>query len=162
MYLPSDDGAEAFARIALPAQASVSVAPAIDPNWTLFADAAPTGMEEQSMFDYRLRNALHAAGDVGGIRRVEHGVTGLDPARIEDFGVAVESVGVTVGGASGERIELVQEVDPKDITEFSWTVRLIAERFGGTYDGWSCAPLTASEPSTPGPRRRRRRRFRRS
>ncbi len=154
-YLPSDDGADRYAAIALPGGASVSVAPAIDPDWTLFASARPSGMEEQSMLDHRVRNGLHAAGDAGGVRTIEHIVSGLVIDRVEAFTTAVESVGVSVTHVASDRIALAHEADPTDVTESSWTIRLIAERFGGVYDGWGCTVLRdeASAPKTPAPKK---------
>ncbi len=147
-YLPSDDGADRYAAIALPRGASVSVAPAVDPEWTLFASARPTGMEEQSVLDYRVRNGLHAAGDTGGFRTIEHIVSGLATDRVEPFTTAVGSVGVSVTHVDGDRVALAHEADPTDVTQTSWTIRLIAERFGGSYDGWGCT-VVRDETSTP-------------
>lgn len=155
-YLPSDRDAERYTKIALPAGASVSVAPAIDPDWTLFAAARPSGMEEQSLLDYRVRSELHAAGDNGGVRTIDHVVTGLGAGQFEGFSSAVASIGVEVAQVDGERVEITQRADPKDVTETSWTVRLIAERFGGVYEGWRCGVLRDVSAGTTSTRSRRR------
>ncbi|MEP1123900.1 MAG: hypothetical protein ABJH68_08435 [Ilumatobacter sp.] len=150
-YLPSDDGADRYAAIALTRGASVSVAPAVDPDWTLFASACPSGMEEQSLLDHRVRNGLHAAGDTGGVRAIGHLVSGLSTDRVGSLVAAVESLGVTVTQVDGGRVEIAHEADPTDVTETSWTIRLISERFGGVYDGWGCAVLRdeTSRPKIP-------------
>lgn len=146
-YLPSDDGAGRYASIALPRGASLSVAPSIDPEWTLFEASRPSGMEEQSLLDYRVRADLHAAGDIGGVRPIEHVVTGLAADRVGAFTTAVETLGVSVADVLGDRVGIAQQADPKDVTETSWTIRLIAERFGGVYDGWGCAVMRGEDPA---------------
>lgn len=149
-YLPSDDDAEWFSKISLPRRASVSVAPAIDPEWTLFERTRPEGIEAQSMLDFRVRSELFAAGDVGGARPIEHVVRGLTPTTTDDFTVSVSAAiadlrrdvaGAEVGSWHG-----IHVADPKDVTDSSWMIRQIAERFGASYDGWGCAVVTGVEP----------------
>ena len=83
--LASDEHAARFTQVPLPAKASVSVAPSRDPGWTIFDRVRPVDMEEQSMHDLRRMAALHAAGDVGGVRPIEHDVSGLVPERSAAF-----------------------------------------------------------------------------
>lgn len=150
VHLPSDEHADRFTQVRLPVKASVSVAPSRDPEWTIFERVRPVDMEVQSMHDLRVMAQLHAAGDVGGVRRIEHVVTGLPADRRSAFLAAAHSVGLeaeaaaTTGGG-GDRIVLHQEGDPADITPDSWTLRLIAERFGAAYDGWGCDVVRPSE-----------------
>lgn len=137
VYLPSDDDADWYTRIALPLGAKISVASADDPDWTLFAKMRPEGIEEQSMLDYRVRTQLHKAGDVGGERTIDHVVTGLSTESLAAFEAAVAAMGYTVE-SSGGSVALRVNADPRHVTDDSWTIRLIAERHGGNYDGWGC------------------------
>ncbi|MGB3733723.1 MAG: ribonuclease E inhibitor RraB [Ilumatobacter sp.] len=157
-YLPSDDDADRYSKVSLPKGASVSVAPAIDPEWTLFAAARPVGIEEQSMLDFRVRNQLFAAMDLGGERPIEHVVVGLTDETVDDFTMSVTSATsvvrqpvVEVDAASWRGLHVA---DPKDVTETSWIIRQIAERFGATYDGWGC-PVETGAPAAPAKRKRR-------
>jgi hypothetical protein len=169
--LASDEHAARFAQVPLPAKASVSVAPSRDPGWTIFERVRPVDMEEQSLHDLRRMAALHADGDVGGVRVIEHDVSGLAPERSAAFVAAVASVGfepappddgssdagsLDAGSSDGGRMVLRHAVDPADITPDSWTLRLIAERHGAVYDGWRCSVVRARGADRP------RRRWRRS
>jgi regulator of RNase E activity RraB len=148
VYLPGDESAAEYTQIPLPARASVSVAPSNDPQWTLFDRVRPVDREHQSMLDLAVMAGLHAAGDTGGDRDIEHVVTGLDADAAERFAAAVSSV---VGPAEIERedahadggatIVVRHRGDPADVTDETWTIRQIAERHGATYDGWGCAVL---------------------
>ena len=142
-YLRSDDGADEFTKISLPGSATLSVAPAIDPAWTLFDAARPHGMEEQSMFDFRVRSQLHQAGDTGGERPIEHVVVGLTLDTLDGFmasvSAALASVSGNDNGAGVSPWRVIQAADPKDVTESSWIIRQIAERHDADYDGWGCA-----------------------
>ncbi|MFK7917259.1 MAG: hypothetical protein AB8G14_04210 [Ilumatobacter sp.] len=145
VYLTSDDGADGYSKIALPGRASISVAPAIDPEWTMFERARPVGIEEQSMLDFRMRTQLHDAGDLGGERPIEHVVNGLGADVVEAYVTAV-TAGIPGLDAMTDvdhpgRALLTHRADPRDVTESSWIIRQIAERFGATYDGWGCAVL---------------------
>lgn len=151
-YLPSDHGAGDFTKISLPKGASVSVAPAVDPNWTLFDSARPHGIEEQSMLDFRVRNQLHQEGDIGGERPIEHVVVGLAGDTVDGF---MTSVSAAIPGIRGEAEtrdddvspwRLIHDADPKHVTESSWMIRQIAERYGADYDGWSCPVVHSSAP----------------
>lgn len=145
IYLGSDEDVERFSKISLPSGASISVAPAIDPKWTLFDAARPSGVEEQSMLDFRVRNDLHAAGDVGGERSIDHTVLGLTDETLEDFTMAISVAQPgAVGAPHGDDIstwQVTHRADPKDVTESSWMIRQIAERCGAAYDGWRCDVL---------------------
>jgi hypothetical protein len=157
VHLPSDEHAARFTQIPLPAKASVTVAPSNDPGWTIFDRVRPLGMEEQSVRDLRQMAELHAAGDIGGVRRIEHVVTGLTDDTLERFMTAVSGVFPALESArdaAGDRCVLAHRGDPADITSDSWTIRQIAERFGAEYDGWSCQLVA---PSTRTRRWRRRR-----
>jgi hypothetical protein len=156
IHLPSDEHAERFTQVPLPAKAAVSVAPSRDPEWTIFERVRPVDMEVQSMRDLRAMAELHAAGDTGGIRPIEHLVTGLDPDRSVAFARAVGSLGIKPGPLDGDRMILRHEADPSDITPDSWTLRVIAERHGAVYDGWRCDVVGASAPSRSRRRWRRR------
>lgn len=162
VYLPSDDDADWFAKLALPRRASISVGPAIDPDWTLFDQARPRDIEEQSMFDFRVRTQLHEAGDIGGVRSIEHVVTGLAPDAAAAFQAAVSgalaSVAVAADPQEPDTYAVTCPADPLDVTESSWIIRQIAERFAGSYDGWGCAVVTGMQR----PQRAGRRWFRRS
>ena len=153
VYLPSDEHAVRYSQIPLPAKASLSVAPANDPQWTIFDRARPVDMEMQSMQDLALMAELHAAGDVGGVRRVEHTVGGLAADRRTPFVAAARSVGFETEDAAAEPIVLHHRVDPSGITPDSWTLRLITERFGATYGGWSCELVRPAERRRPWRRR---------
>ncbi len=145
--LASDEHAARFTQVPLPAKASVSVAPSRDPGWTIFERVRPVDMEEQSLQDLRRMAALHAAGDVGGVRTIEHDVSGLAPERSAAFVAAVASVGFepapSADGSPDGRMVLRHRVDPADITPDSWTLRLIADRHGAVYDGWRCPVIRA-------------------
>jgi hypothetical protein len=138
VHLPDDEHAARYTQVPLPARAAITVAPANDPEWTIFDRVRPVEMEEQSMRDLAVMAELHAAGDVGGVRTVEHVVTGLDPERSDSFGRAAATVGFIVSSSDDNRVVLVHEADPTDITPDSWTLRLIAERHAATYEGWRC------------------------
>ena len=159
-YLPSDEGADRFTGISLPKRASVSVAPAIDPTWTLFDAVRPSGIEEQSMRDFRVRSQLHLAGDRGGPRPIEHTVTGLTENTVDDFMASVSAAFASVRGEAGDVgvgcWNITHVADPKDVTESSWMIRQIAERHGAEYDGWRCEVVGAEAPSS----KRKRRWFR--
>jgi hypothetical protein len=157
VYLPTDSGADGFTRISLPKGATVSVAPAIDPTWSLFVATRPHGIEEQSMLDFRVRNQLHQAGDTGGERPIRHIVTGLTGDTVDDFMGSVSAALVTVrGDAVGDGASpwrLTHVADLKDVTESSWIIRQIGERFGATYDGWGSAVISGTERSVRAGRR---------
>lgn len=162
VYLPSDDNADRFAALTLPRGASISVGPAIDPEWTLFDQARPRNIEEQSMLDFRVRTQLHEAGDIGGVRPIEHVVTGLSADASTGFATAMSAafatVTVTPDRGDPSTCTVTCPADPRDVTEASWIIRQIGERFGGTYDGWGCAVVAGSKPA----QRSGRRWFRRS
>ena len=89
------------------------------------------------------------AAHSGGVRPVEHVVTGVEGDRADELGRAAGTVGFSVTTNDGDRMVLVHQADPTDITPDSWTLRLIAERHGATYDGWGCeerAPLSSTKP----------------
>lgn len=158
VYLPSDEGAEAYTKITLPRRASVSVAPAIDPDWTLFAAARPTGIEEQSMRDFRVRAQLHEFGDIGGVRPIDHVVTDVAEDVADELVASIRAVFPAAEAITDEgddsTWQVSHEADPNDVTESSWTIRLIAERFGATYAGWRCEVVldedAADEPKPSG------------
>jgi hypothetical protein len=157
VHLPSDEHAARYTRIPLPAKAAVEVAPSIDPGWTLFERLRPVGMEDQSMRDLAVMASLHAAGDTGGPRAIEHVVTGLNGETVDAFTRAVTGVFPDIepsDTAADDRLVLSRRGDPADVTSDTWTIRQIAERFGATYDGWGCAVVT---PDAPRRRWRRRR-----
>ncbi len=158
VYLPTDDGADGYSKVSLPRGASVSVAPAFDPEWSLFAAVRPVGIEEQSMLDFRVRNQLHAAGDLGGERPIEHIVEGLTDHTLDGFMASVSAAFASVHGeAAGGEVSswrVTHVADPKDVTESSWMIRQIAERHGATHDGWGCPIVREPEP------KRKRRWFR--
>jgi hypothetical protein len=156
VHVPSDEDAARFTQLPLPAKASVSVAPSVDPDWTIFERVRPVDMEAQSMRDLRVMAELHAAGDVGGLRSIEHVVTGLDPERAAAFVAAAATLGFEPSSTDGGRMALRHEADPSDITPDSWTLRLIAERHGATYVGWGCDVISARPPAGAGRRWRRR------
>ncbi|WP_051063219.1 ribonuclease E inhibitor RraB [Ilumatobacter nonamiensis] len=144
-YLPDDEQAERFTRIPLPAKASVTVAPANDPDWTLFERLRPRDMETQSMADLAVMAELHAAGDVGGEREIEHTITDIADDRLEEFVEAAARLGFVAGEPRADEVVLRHRADPSDLTADSWTLRLVAERHGGTYGGWRC-DLVLPEP----------------
>ena len=149
VHLPTDDHAARFTEVPLPAKASITVAPAKDPGWTIFERVRPVDMEDQSMRDLAVMAELHAAGDTGGVRRIEHVVTGVEGGRADSLVRAAGTVGFSVATNDGDRMVLVHDADPTDITPDSWTLRLIAERHGAIYDGWGCevrAPLRSTKP----------------
>jgi hypothetical protein len=144
IHLPTDEFASRFAEIPLPSGASISVAPTVDPEWNIFERVRPIDMEAQSMLDLRVMSQLHAAGDRGGVRRIDHVVVGLSADVAQSFLAAVTSV---LGPVESEhdaqrgRWTLSHAADPAEITSDTWTVRLIAERHGAEYDGWGCTPM---------------------
>jgi hypothetical protein len=156
VHLPGDEHAARFTQVPLPAKASVSVAPSRDPEWTIFERVRPVDIEVQSMRDLRVMAELHAVGDTGGVRPIEHVVIGLDPDRSAAFVRAAGSIGLEPGTVEGDRMILRHAADPSDITPDSWTLRLIAERHGAVYDGWRCSVVGA--PQATRSRRRWRRR----
>ena len=162
MALASNERVAEFATIPLPSGASIDVAPTRDPDWTIFDRVRPVGMEQQSLDDLRVVRALHDAGDVGGVRRIDHQVVGLPADQYDGFVTAVGSLGfratVTDDVAGAMSVEVQHEADPTQLTADSWTLRQIAERHGGCYDGWGCAVVRADASS---PERRRRGWFRR-
>jgi hypothetical protein len=145
VHLPSDEHAARFTRVPLPAKASVSVAPSRDPEWTIFERVRPLDMEVQSMRDLRTMAELHAAGDAGGVRSIEHVVSGLESDRSPAFVSAAGSIGFEPGPLERDRMILRHDADPSDITPESWTLRLIAERHGAVYGGWQCDVVRESE-----------------
>jgi hypothetical protein len=150
IHLPTDEHARRFSEISLPSGASISVAPTVDPEWTVFERVRPVGMEEQSLLDLRVMSQLHAAGDRGGVRRVEHTIVGLDQNVVEAFLAAVSSVLGSIdtqhdGVAANWTIS--HDADPAEITPDSWTIRQIAERHGAEYDGWGCAVVGGHDSS---------------
>ena len=149
VYLPSDEHAGRFTQVPLPARASVSVAPSNDPVWTVFERVRPLDIEVQSLRDLRKMAELHAAGDTGGVRTIEHVVSGLAADRHADFLSAARSIGFEPGPAEGDRMILRHNADPSDITAESWTLRLIAERHGSVYDGWRCDVVREAERRRP-------------
>lgn len=155
VHLPSDEHASRFAQLPLPAGASITVAPTVDPGWTIFDRARPVDMEQQSMSDLRVMADLYAAGDVGGVRRVDHAVTDLPGDRIGAFTAAVASIGFTVDASDDGTVVAHHRADPADLTSDSWTVRLIAERHGGTYGGWVCDTIRAEHATKPKKPRRK-------
>lgn len=137
--LPTDEQAAQFASLPLPADASISVAPAIDPDWTLFERVRPHGMEQQSMEDLRIVRNLHDHGDVGGPRQVLHVIHDVPADRRGEFVAAMRSLGYETEVEAPELGVLVVHVaEPQHVTADSWTIRQVAERFGATYDGWRC------------------------
>jgi hypothetical protein len=155
IHLPSDKYARRFSEIPLPTGASISVAPTVDPEWTLFERVRPVDMEAQSMLDLRVMSQLHAAGDRGGVRRVDHVVVGLSVDAAQNFLAAVSSV---LGPVDSEHDvdtsswTVSHRADPAEITPDSWTVRQIAERHGAEYEGWGC-PLAGGENAASTKRR---------
>lgn len=154
VHLATDDGARQFSDIALPAGGSLVVAPAVDPDWRIFEQVRPVGVEEQSMFDLRVMASLHAEGDRGGARRIVHVVTGLADDRSASFASAIESLGFEVRPGDEHVVELIHDADPAHITDDTWTVRQIAERHDASYDGWSCAVVGGERADRSGGRGR--------
>ncbi|MFK8024364.1 MAG: hypothetical protein AB8G26_10430 [Ilumatobacter sp.] len=159
VYLPSDERARQFSEVPLPRSASIWVQPAIDPDWRIFDRVRPVGMEEQSMYDLGVMRRLHAAGDRGGERRIDHVVASLAVDAASGFVTAAKSVlvdaQVQTDSTSGT-VTVSHLADPTDITTDAWTLRQIGERHGGRYEGWTCEVAGA-----PPPPARKRRRFRR-
>lgn len=147
VYLADDEHASRYTEVPLPAKASVTVAPANDPDWTLFDRFRPRDMEAQSMDDLRVMADLHAAGDLGGVREIEHTVRDVTPDRADAFATAVTSLGFTSEAAGDATVVVRNRADPADLTSDSWTLRLVAERHGARYDGWRCDVVVADDVS---------------
>lgn len=148
VYLPTDQHASRFAEIPLPSGASISVAPTIDPEWTLFEQARPVDMEVQSMLDFRVMSQLHASGDRGGVRRIDHVIVDLSADDVQSFIAAVSSVLGPVESehdAGANSWTISHDADPAEITADSWTIRQIAERHRAEYDGWGCPMVDGHE-----------------
>lgn len=143
VYLPSDEHAARLSELPLPSQSTITVAPTIDPGWTIFDRVRPTGMEEQSRLDTRVLADLYESGDRGGVRPIEHVVTGLTEEALDEFAAAAENLYPTIHteGSAGSTLTavVVHDGEPSDVTPDAWTIRLIAERLDATYDGWRCA-----------------------
>lgn len=152
LYLPSDRDADRLAEVRLPRDASLSVAPAIDPQWSLFDRLRPVGIEEQSMLDHRMLASLARAGDNGARRLVEHVVAGMARDRVDDFLRAMKAIGVTATPQPDGNIQIMHEAEPVAVTDDAWTIRQIAERHGGVYDGWN----TELRTGRGDPKRKRR------
>lgn len=108
------------------------------------------------MRDLQMMAELHAAGDSGGVRPIEHTVSGLDADRSSAFISVAQSIGLDPGPVEDGRITLRHDADPSDITSESWTLKLVAERFGAAYDGWRCDVVGAPTPARAKRRWRRR------
>ncbi len=160
VYVASDELARPFTELPLPSGASLSIQPSIDPDWRRFDDVRPNGMEVRSMHDLRVMSQLHAHGDRGGVRRIDHIVTGLTDDRVEQFTSAVASLGFAVGERHDDSLHVHNEADPSDITADTWTLSQIAERHGATYDGWGCG-IVGGNPTAAGDRSSKRRWWRR-
>lgn len=153
VHLPTDESAHRFLEIPSPRTAAIEVQPTIDPDWTIFERLRPVGIEHQSMLDLSVLAGLHREGDRGGVRRVDHVVTGMDAEARDRFAAAATSVlgtdaiDVDVDGAD-DTVRVAHRADPVDITPDAWTLRQIAERHGGTYDGWGCEVLAPDAAGT--------------
>ncbi len=140
--LPTDEQAHEFATLPLPEQASISVAPTRDPQWSIFDRVRPVGMEQQSMEDLRIVRNLHDHGDVGGARQIVHVIHDVGADRLQEFVAAMISLGYrTETDVTDLGVIVIHESEPADVTADSWTIRQVAERHGGRYDGWRCEVL---------------------
>lgn len=150
-YVPSDDRVDRLMSVPYPKHASVTVAPANDPAWTLFDRVRPVEMEQQSLLDHRVFRAMIDERDTGESRAIEHVVTDLDPARVDEFVGSVSALGHVVTPQPDGAIQVLHEGQPFLVTDDAWTIRLIAERLGGTYVGWN---VELGRGGTANPKRR--------
>lgn len=156
VHLPSPDGATDLAATPAPPGGQVAVTTTHDPDWTRFDRARPTGMEVQAMLDHRRLAALHRRGDRGGVRTVEHAVSGVGPGEIDALQRSLVALGLSPQVAADEdgtsTFTVAQEIEPREVTPDAWTIRVIAEGSGASYDGWTCPVLESPAPAAA-PRR---------
>ena len=128
-----------FGTLPLPDKAKITVVPTRDPDWTIFERVRPIGMEQQSMEDLRIVRNLHDHGDIGGSRQILHVIHDLAESQIQPFVASMISLGYRAEVEAPELgVLVVHESEPSEVTSDSWTIRQVAERHGGRYDGWRC------------------------
>jgi len=148
--LPSDDQAAEFGALPLPDKAKITVVPTRDPDWTIFERVRPIGMEQQSMEDLRVVRNLHDHGDIGGSRQILHVILDLADDQVQPFVAAMISLGYRTEVEVPELgVLVIHQSEPSEVTSDSWTIRQVAERHGGRYDGWRCEAIR-----TPSKKRR--------
>lgn len=156
VHLPSEEGARSFETIPV-IDGSVTATVTRDPGWTLFDRARPVGMEVQAVDDFTVWSQLIAEGDTGGVRPIDHYLTGLGAVDVEALTQSLGSVGFVVEQLTlddgSDVLVAAHDADPADITPDSWTIRQIAERFGATYDGWG-SPVVRPTPTADASARR--------
>lgn len=137
--LPTDEQAAEFGTLPLPAQASITVVPSRDPDWTIFSRVRPVGIEQQSMEDLRVVRNLHDHGDIGGARQILHVIHEVPQDRLQAFVVAMVGLGYRTEVEAPELgVLVIHDAVPSEVTADSWTIRQVAERHGARYDGWRC------------------------
>ncbi len=118
-----------------------------DPEWCLYFDfLAPERRERQWMGDRRVVDQLRAHGDEADEpRAVDHFVELPDASAREAFRAAAAEDGFDIsdqGDAFGLHLRRHDPVSVEHIHQVAWDLLELAERLGGSYDGWG-APLAA-------------------
>ena len=125
----------------------VEVLVAYDPHWAYVRDSlAPDERQARLLADRAVLDALAEQGDrLATARPLAHVAFFAEPALAEDAAVALRADGfiadVEPDGEGDYALTAVRSdpVAPPGVHELTWSVQEIVERYGGTYDGWTCA-----------------------
>jgi hypothetical protein len=128
----------------------VSTATQYDPQWAYVRDTlAPDEQQAHVVSDLALIAALDAQGDqLRTPRPLEHTAyfDGTDPAEAAADELRTVGFDVTVSRDDEGQFALVavrtDPVAPPAVHQVTWSVKAAADRHGGSYDGWTCAPTT--------------------
>ena len=118
-----------------------------DPHWAYVRDTlAPDVRQHRILADRDALELLAAEGDqFGAARAVAHVAFFTDEDAAEQAAAALRGDGFTgtvePDGEGGFALTTVRNdpVSPPRIHDLSWGVQEMVERYGGTYDGWTCA-----------------------
>ena len=137
--LPSEEPADEFGTLPLSDKAKITVVPTRDPDWTIFEGIRPVGIEQQSMEDLRIVRNLHDDGDSGCSRQILHVAHDLVDGEVQPFVASMISLGYRTEVEADELgVLVIHNSEPSEVTPDSWTIRQVARRHGGRYDGWRC------------------------
>jgi len=142
-HLPSQPTAE----VTFPDLPGAEVRVEYDPHWAYVRDTlAPDVRQHRMLADRDALALLAAEGDeFRAARAVAHVAFFTEEAAAEQAAAALRGDGFTgtvePDGEGGFALTAVRNdpVAPPRIHDLSWGVQEMVERYGGTYDGWTCA-----------------------
>ena len=119
-----------------------------DESWSVYREFLfPDANAYRSILNRRVIGSLQEHGDdLSKVRAIDHRVYMKSPALAAKFQDRVQGLGFEVDGSGDSEggevwIDFSRAEDLKDIDAVTAELEMIAEEFGGSYDGWATAVI---------------------